>query len=294
MLDKKRNDIIKIHLKLSQTLKELKTVLPPGFIKTNIFSSSVIPIKYQYTLINLRKGKKTNDSISKESIENKSKNNYLFSQGNKNSKKIISNLKNYFTFNKQMKKIHSFKNDNNQIDNEFNTPIPKKTIKIPKLHYDFGCQYLLKNRYKTKTNSKISFNDIKLNYDLNISRKYFKSTSIDNSMMKNNICLPSITERLKSRLPRGERERFGLLLKNFRINYQNHSGKNNQKNMERGVDEYKKYKVIKFNKSLNVNIKKKKYRLEGREMLLSNSSINQIWDDSVEIKSIKKLKKEMD
>jgi len=58
MLDKKRNEVVNIHFKLSQTLKELKTILPSGFLKANIFSSSIIPIKHQSTLINLKKGKK--------------------------------------------------------------------------------------------------------------------------------------------------------------------------------------------------------------------------------------------
>jgi len=71
MLDKKRNDVVNMHFKLSQTLKELKTILPSGFLKTNIFSSSIIPIKHQSTLINLKKGKKIKDSNSKELPKNK-------------------------------------------------------------------------------------------------------------------------------------------------------------------------------------------------------------------------------
>ena len=293
MLDKKRNDVVKIHLKLSQTLKELKTVLPSGFIKTNIFSSSVIPIKHQITLINLRKGKNNKDSNSKELINNTCKNSYLFSEENKNSKKMISNLKNYFVFRKQMKKFHSFKDDKNHSDNEYNNlHITKKSIKKPKEHYDLRYQNLLKNSNKTKSNTKIyNFDDIKLNYELNLSRKDFKSSSIDNSFMKNNICLPPITKRLKSKLSRGERECFGFLLKNFRIDYLNDSDKSN---IKRGIDDYKKYKVIKFNKGFNVDIKKKIYNKSKRkEMFLSNSFLRQFKEDAIEIKSIKKLRKEV-
>jgi len=298
MLDKKRNEVVNIHFKLSQTLKELKTILPSGFLKANIFSSSIIPIKHQSTLINLKKGKKIKtpkDSNSKELIQNKTNNLYTFSEGNEgknNSKKILSNLKNYFAFNKPMKKIHSFKSNNNFSDNENSTPVIRRIVKIPKLKYDFRYISVLRNKIKTK--SKLNLHNIKLNYEFNKTRKNFKSTSIDNSMMKSNIFLPSLTKRLQSNLPRYEREEFGLLLKNSRINYTNHFNKVNKNFMGKGIDEYKKYKVIKFNKGLNVNIKKKKYNSERKEMILSNSFLNKIkMEDAVEIKSIKKLKKEV-
>ena len=298
MLDKKRNEVVNIHFKLSQTLKELKTILPSGFLKANIFSSSIIPIKHQSTLINLKKGKKIKtpkDSNSKELIQNKTNNLYTFSEGNEgknNSKKILSNLKNYFAFNKPMKKIHSFKSNNNFSDNENSTPVIRRIVKIPKLKYDFRYISVLRNKIKTK--SKLNLHNIKLNYEFNKTRKNFKSSSIDNSMMKSNIFLPSLTKRLQSNLPRYEREEFGLLLKNSRINYTNHFNKVNKNIIEKGIDEYKKYKVIKFNKGLNVNIKKKKYNSERKEMILSNSFLNKIkMEDAVEIKSIKKLKKEV-
>ena len=231
MLDKKRNEVVNIHFKLSQTLKELKTILPSGFLKANIFSSSIIPIKHQSTLINLKKGKKIKtpkDSNSKELIQNKTNNLYTFSEGNEgknNSKKILSNLKNYFAFNKPMKKIHSFKSNNNFSDNENSTPVIRRIVKIPKLKYDFRYISVLRNKIKKK--SKLNLHNIKLNYEFNKTRKNFKSSSIDNSMMKSNIFLPSLTKRLQSNLPRYEREEFGLLLKNSRINYTNHFNKVN-------------------------------------------------------------------
>ena len=93
-----RKNVMKIHLKLSQTYKELKSILPSGFIKTNIFSSKTIPLRNQNNnLINLKKQYKNNKSDSKELVTNQ--NIYLFSDTNKNSKKIISKLKNYFSFN---------------------------------------------------------------------------------------------------------------------------------------------------------------------------------------------------
>ena len=289
MLDKKRNDFIKMHFKLSQTFKELKRVLPSGFMKTNIFTSSIIPNKHQYTLINLRKGKQNKESNSKYLIQDDNKNEYYFSEGNNNTKKIISKMKNYFSIDKQMDNIHSFNHDNYFIDHGNNTSINRRTIKIPKINYDFRCLHLLNDANRIKSESKLNVNDIKLNYKFNITRKSFKGFFIDNSMMKSNMNLPSITDRLKTNLPRYARQKYGLILKNFRLKYKKNLN-NKAITLERGNN--KKYKVIKFNKSFNVKLKKHKYLSEGKERLLSNSFFKKIKsEDMVEIKSIKKIKK---
>ena len=110
-------------------------------------------------------------------------------------------------------------------------------------------------------------------------------------MLKNNIDLPSITERLKSNLPRYDRQKFGLLLKNIRTNYIKNIDKNT---LGKGIKTNKKYKVIKFNKSFNVKFKKNKSNTEKKEILESNSFFKKFKsDDIVEIKSIKKIKREM-
>ena len=293
MLDKKRNDVIKVHLKLSKTLKELKRVLPSGYIKTNIFSARVNPIKHQPTLINLKKTNNINNNYnSKEITINQSKNIYMFSEGNKQSKKNITKLSNYFTIDKQMNNLHSFKNDNNLSEKGYITPRVAKTIKIPTIIKDNRIMLnMLKRKKKIKSNSKLCINDIKLNYEFNTTRKNFKGLSIDNSLLKNNIDLPSITERLKSNLPRYDRQKFGLLLKNIRTNYIKNINKNT---LGKGIKTNKKYKVIKFNKSFNVKLKKNKTNIEKKEILESNSFFKKFKsDDVVEIKSIKKIKREM-
>lgn len=293
MLDKKRNDVIKVHLKLSKTLKELKRVLPSGYIKTNIFSARVNPIKHQPTLINLKKTNNINNNYnSKEITINQSKNIYMFSEGNKQSKKNITKLSNYFTIDKQMNNLHSFKNDNNLSEKGYITPRVAKTIKIPTIIKDNRIMLnMLKRKNKIKSNSKLCINDIKLNYEFNTTRKNFKGLSIDNSLLKNNIDLPSITERLKSNLPRYDRQKFGLLLKNIRTNYIKNIDKNT---LGKGIKTNKKYKVIKFNKSFNVKFKKNKSNTEKKEILESNSFFKKFKsDDIVEIKSIKKIKREM-
>lgn len=281
-----RKNVMKIHLKLSQTYKELKSILPSGFIKTNIFSSKTIPLRNQNSnLINLKKQYKNNKSDSKELVKNQ--NIYLFSDTNKNSKKIISKLKNYFSFNTKKNKLNSFKSVSNLDNNKFNSISVKKTVRIPKIAYNIKSVNRLKNEDKSNLNSKLNLNNIKLNYEFIATRKSFRSTSIDNSMMRNNICLPSLTERLKTKLPRYEREQYGLYLKNYKVNYVNNI-EINKNTLDKGTHMRKKFLNLKFNKA-----NKNKYIFYRKRIKLSNTLLNQLkTDDSVEIKSIKKLNRE--
>ena len=281
-----RKNVMKIHLKLSQTYKELKSILPSGFIKTNIFSSKTIPLRKQNSnLINLKKQNKNNKSDSKELVKNQ--NIYLFSDTNKNSKKIISKLKNYFSFNTKKNKLNSFKSVSNLDNNKFNSISVKKTVRIPKIAYNIKSVNRLKNEDKSNLNSKLNLNNIKLNYEFIATRKSFRSTSIDNSMMRNNICLPSLTERLKTKLPRYEREQYGLYLKNYKVNYVNNI-EINKNTLDKGTHMRKKFLNLKFNKA-----NKSKYIFYRKRIKLSNTLLNQLkTDDSVEIKSIKKLNRE--
>ena len=281
-----RKNVMKIHLKLSQTYKELKSILPSGFIKTNIFSSKTIPLRNQNSnLINLKKQNKNNKSDSKELVKNQ--NIYLFSDTNKNSKKIISKLKNYFSFNTKKNKLNSFKSEINLDNNKFNSISVKKTVRIPKIAYNIKSVNQLKNEDKSNLNSKLNLNNIKLNYEFIATRKSFRSTSIDNSMMRNNICLPSLTERLKTKLPRYEREQYGLYLKNYKVNYVNNI-EINKNTLDKGTHMRKKFLNMKFNKA-----NKNKYIFYRKRIKLSNTLLNQLkTDDSVEIKSIKKLNRE--
>ena len=281
-----RKNVMKIHLKLSQTYKELKSILPSGFIKTNIFSSKTIPLRNQNSnLINLKKQNKNNKSDSKELVTNQ--NIYLFSDTNKNSKKIISKLKNYFSFNTKKNKLNSFKSVSNLDNNKFNSISVKKTVRIPKIAYNIKSVNRLKNEDKSNLNSKLNLNNIKLNYEFIATRKSFRSTSIDNSMMRNNICLPSLTERLKTKLPRYEREQYGLYLKNYKVNYVNNI-EINKNTLDKGTHMRKKFLNMKFNKA-----NKNKYIFYRKRIKLSNTLLNQLkTDDSVEIKSIKKLNRE--
>ena len=81
MLDKKRNNVIKIHQELSKTLRDLKSFLPSGFIKINIFSSRISPIRHKPIIINYKTEKQINSKNSKELKKSQSKNEYLLPFG---------------------------------------------------------------------------------------------------------------------------------------------------------------------------------------------------------------------
>ena len=285
MLDKKRNNVIKIHQELSKTLRDLKSFLPSGFIKINIFSSRISPIRHKPIIINYKTEKQINSKNSKELKKSQSKNEYLLSEDNVDIKQIASKFKTHFTFKKHKSKLNSSNNDNNINDDknktqiikkgyyDFNTPISRQTFIKAKFKNELISRKALNNRKKIKTNS--GFKYLKLDYLLNQSRKNFKSSSIDNSIMKNNICLPSITERLQSKLPRYDREQNDLFIENFRIN------------------DKTKFKKIQFNKSFNVNIKTNKYKSGNKKIHFNDNYLNKIKNKVlVKINSIKKVKKE--
>ncbi len=59
------------------------------------------------------------------------------------------------------------------------------------------------------TNSK---NNNDVNSELTNSKKHFRSSTINNCIMKNNIFLPDITSRLKNNIPRYYRQSEGFLI----------------------------------------------------------------------------------
>ena len=149
MLDKKRNEVIKFHMQLSKTLKELKSLLPSGFMKkTHIYSPKVIPIKHKNNTLNNTKNNIKDSKDMNETVLNKTNKNiniennslgYALSEGNKSPKKLITKLTSYFhfPFNKYKNKVKTAKyNDNNKInfvDNYYMNKIKKKKIRMPKL-----------------------------------------------------------------------------------------------------------------------------------------------------------------
>ena len=77
-------------------------------------------------------------------------------------------------------------------------------------------------------------NDIIINSNSYAGSKFFRSSSINNCIMKNNIYLPSMTNRLKNSMPRYQRQNNGFILngigkdslKELKINIFNNYNKN--------------------------------------------------------------------
>ena len=147
MLNRNKKTTFITHLKIFKTYKELKKILPLGFIQTRVSPNHKYSFK-NHLLIKLEKEKRpTMISILENNNKNtfytfylivpstiskitenllSNKNIYISSEENKTSKKNIYNLKNYY-LNKNPKNINAVKSESNII---------KKTHKL-------GC---LRNR----------------------------------------------------------------------------------------------------------------------------------------------------
>ena len=287
LLDKKRNEVINMHLKLSKTFKELKWLLPSGFMKkTNIHSPRVIPIKTKnISLIDIIKKAKDEQVKNETDLSQTNKNiRYALSEENKSSKKMISNLKYYFNFpfNKYKNKMTSTKNDfsKNFIDTIYKDKIKKRYKRIPIIKKTLNNIKELTNREKTSSVSNFNFNYFYYfnNNPFMTIRKNFKGCTIDNSMLKANMCLPTLTNRLKTKLPRSEREKYGFKLENYK------EDENNKTESIKKL-EHKKYKSINLRKYYGNGKRKKDKKIQMTNSFLKNMKM----DEPVEIKSIKKI-----
>ena len=287
LLDKKRNEVINMHLKLSKTFKELKWLLPSGFMKkTNIHSPRVIPIKTKnISLIDIIKKTKDEQAKNETDLSQRNKNiRYALSEENKSSKKMISNLKYYFNFpfNKYKNRMTSTKNDfsKNFIDTIYKDKIKKRYKRIPIIKKTLNNIKELTNREKTSSVSNFNFNYFYYfnNNPFMTIRKNFKGCTIDNSMLKANMCLPTLTNRLKTKLPRSEREKYGFKLENYK------EEENNKTESIKKL-EHNKYKSINLRKYYGNGKRKKDKKIQMTNSFLKNMKM----DEPVEIKSIKKI-----
>ena len=309
LLENKKNKAIKSHLNIYKTYKELKNILPFNYIKTRISPGQKYSFNSQSILINLEKEKDKEISptkITKNLLSNK--NIYIFSEQNENIKKIISKLKKYYSYNKPHK-IFSIKSESN-ISNENqnisvnsrnqsninNYIINANTINLKKkFNNDYCLSYIIEN-----DDNDLNKNDFELNQNNN--RKCFKSSSIKNYVMKNNIYLPSITDRIKNNLPRYQRGNNGFLVNGF--------GKYSMKNLNININNNYFEKHILNNDNNNINIMKKfksgpvyiqSYDIKN-DYKINNNILNRTKkhkshmykkiniDDSIEILGIKKIK----
>ena len=307
MLENKKNKVINSHLKIFKTYKELNNILPFGFIKTRISPGHKYSFKKQSILINLEKEK--NKEISPTKITQNllyNKNIYIFSEENDNTKKIISKLRKYYSYNKPSK-ILSLKSESNISNNEQNSSKNSRNISnlnsymmnanTLNLKNNNNCKIALSENDQTNNEHDINKNEFEL-YPHN--GKIFRSSSINNCIMKNNIYLPSITNRLKNSLPRYQREINGLLVnglgkKSFKELKTNNSNIDKFLNNNGSELKYTKNKSgpvflqsydVKRDILNNINLKRtKKYKSQLYKKFFKI-------DDSIEITGIKKIKRD--
>ena len=306
MLENKKNKVINSHLKIFKTYKELNNILPFGYIKTRISPGHKYSIKKQSILINLEKEKNKEISptkITKNLLYNK--NIYIFSEENDTTKKIISKLKKYYSYNKPSK-ILSLQSESNISNNDQNSFKNSRNISnLNSYMANANTINLKKNNYKIA----LSENDQNNNeHDINKDEfelyprkgKIFRSSSINNCIMKNNIYLPSITNRLKNSLPRYLREINGLLVNGLgKRSFK--ELKTNNSNIDKLLNNYGNELKYTKNKSgliylqsydvkkdilNNINLKKtKKYKSQLYKKFFK-------MDDSIEITGIKKIRRD--
>ena len=164
------------HKKIFTTYKELKKMLPFGFLKTKISSNPKYEIPFQPLIKQIENEKnlsiETSPTLKTQHLLY-NQNIYLYSN-NTNGKKIISRLKQLQQFNKT-----AF--------------TPTKTVKKIK------NEELYKDSY-----------DNEIINDYTNSAYDYKSFSINDVNMKKNVFLPSIIKRMKNNLPRNMRQKSGL------------------------------------------------------------------------------------
>lgn len=307
MLENKKNKVINSHLKIFKTYKELNNILPFGFIKTRISPGHKYSFKKQSILINLEKEK--NKEISPTKITQNllyNKNIYIFSEENDNTKKIISKLRKYYSYNKPSK-ILSLKSESNISNYEQNSSKNSRNISnlnsymmnanTLNLKNNNNCKIALSENDQSNNEHDINKNEFEL-YPHN--GKIFRSSSINNCIMKNNIYLPSITNRLKNSLPRYQREINGLLVnglgkKSFKELKTNNSNIDKFLNNNGSELKYTKNKSgpvflqsydVKRDILNNINLKRtKKYKSQLYKKFFKI-------DDSIEITGIKKIKRD--
>ena len=274
LLDNKREKIINNHKKVFKLYKELKKVLPIGYLKTRVSTGQKYSIQKQSILTKIEKEKLkkliTPTKITKNLFFNK--NIYLYSGEDEKAKKFLKKIQNLKKSSKQISL-------NYDID-IFNTPTnSSKTLNIK--NQTNPINNYLSNSKKIKTKEE----DEELNSIINNNRGgHFRSTTINNCIMKNNIFLPSITNRLKNNLPRYERQNKGFLLEGigkFSFKYLYSDERNNNVNEYTNVDEEtlknenKKYTTIKFiKKNRKSDIDERIQNISQREMKLKMSNYN--------------------
>ena len=247
LLDNKREKTINNHKKVFKLYKELKKILPIGYLKTRVSKGQKYSIQKQSILTKIEKEKLkefiTPTKITKNLFYNK--NIYLFSGKDEQAKKFLKKIQNLKKCPKQISL------DYDDIDLLINAP--NNSLKTLNIKNQSNLNNYLSNSKKIKSKEEDEINSISNN-----SRGHFRRTTINKYIMKNNIFLPSITNRLKNNLPRYERQTEGFLLEGigkFTFKYLYSDERKYNVNEETNVDEEtlknenSKYETIKFIKN---------------------------------------------
>ena len=292
ILENKRKKILSNHKNVFQLYKDLKKLLPSGYMKTRISKEPKYSIQMQSILSSLEK-EKNKEIISPTKLTQKlfyNQSIYFYSGNNEDTKKFIKKLK--------------IANKDNNNKNNIKT-IPSNLLKDEKPKNNIKNNITL---FNFKNNSKnISFNQKEDN--ISSDRKGpFKVTGINNCLMKNNIFLPSLTSRLKNKMPRFYRQNNGFLLEGIgKYSLKSLKSENNKTvNEYTNIDEdfYKiennPFEAIKRIKKIKKENIKRNISSELDKMSISNDlknkfkkflKQNNITAKELKISGIKKIKK---
>ena len=219
LLENKREKTIDNHKNIFNLYKELKQILPIGYIKTRVSRGQKYAIQKQSILTRLEKEKNkeiiTPSKITKNLFYNR--NIYIFA-GENEKKDFLSKIQKF----NNPSKVISINNNENDTMNISDNSINNNKNKIN----------ILKN-YLTNTNNLNTLSEKEFFSDRTNNKVKYRSSTINNCFMKNNIFLPSITHRIKNNLPRYNRQSDGFLLKGMGRTYFK-----NLKYKEKQVNEY--------------------------------------------------------
>ena len=248
LLDNKREKTIDNHKNIFKLYKELKTILPIGYIKTRVSQGQRYSIQKQSILNKLEK-EKNKEIISPSKITQNlfyNKNIYLFPDENE-KKHFLTKIKKLNNPPKQLS-LKIINNDSDIINTTENT-----------LNNNINNINIINNDLSNSINLNFQL-EKDLFTDRYNSNRTFRSSTINNCFMKNNIFLPSITSRLKNNKPRYNRQSHGFLLKGLGKKFfkdleynEKHANKCTKIDEEIMTKNNKMYETIKLIKNNNNN-----------------------------------------
>ena len=244
LINEQKEKTINSHKHVFMTYKELKKILPYGIIKRSVPETQRFNLQMKPIIIQIEKEKNrdiTPSKIFQNLLHNK--NIHLFEGEKENNKKLLSKIK-YFYPTPKHSKITSFNNDS----------LISSTLEL-KSNTSNNANILNDCLINSKLLSFTNENETEINADLNRGKGYFRSKKIDNSFLKSNIYLPSITNRLKNKLPRYKRQINELSIKGIGKYSFNllHTERNNIRNDKEIILRNRK-KIFDTTKSLRNNI----------------------------------------